>query len=104
MLPSWCDDVKDIEYDMPCAIVGSSESWQPPQLQSSQAKVLEAHEFNSFNYVHSEIKLKTKLVLHIFSGQRRPGDHQDHLENMLQDCNGGMCNVVVLSIDIVLHM
>ena len=89
---------------MPCAIVGSSEEWQPQQLEISEAKVLEAHEFTTLSYVHSVIKLKTKLVLHLFSGRRRPGDYQDHLENMLQGCNGGMCNVVVLSIDIVLHM
>ena len=49
------------------------------------------------------IKLKTKLVLHLFSGQRRAGDYQDHLEFFLKQQNTPASNVVILSIDIVIH-
>ena len=47
------------------------------------------------------IDLKVYFVLHLFSGQRRQDDYQDHLESMLLTSS---LPLIVLSIDIVLHL
>jgi len=56
----------------------------------------------SFFPLGSFIKLQVKLVLHLFSGQRREHDFQSEFERFLQ-ASTHKTNVCVLSIDIVLH-
>jgi hypothetical protein len=101
--PAWCDEVQQSDYSTPFAIQEAQTSAPLQSLQQSQAKPLELSAFSSCSHVHSVIKLKTKLVLHLFSGQRRPGDYQDHLESCFMQREIPASNVVVLSIDIVIH-
>ena len=56
----------------------------------------------SFFPLGSFIKLNVRLVLHLFSGQRREHDFQAEFERFLQ-CSNFKSNVCVLSLDIVLH-
>ena len=56
----------------------------------------------SFFPLGSFIELQVKLVLHLFSGQRREHDFQSEFERFLQ-ASTHKTNVCVLSIDIVLH-
>ena len=47
------------------------------------------------------LALKIHFILHLFSGQRRPGDFQDHLESTFSQ-RMSVLPIVVLSVDIVL--
>ena len=42
-----------------------------------------------------------RLVLHAFSGRRRPGDFQEFIEAMLAKCSGIVVHIV--SVDIILN-
>ena len=50
------------------------------------------------------IALNIRFVLHLFSGQRRDQDLQHEFESLHAQQNRFLGNVLVLSIDIVLHL
>ena len=103
IVPAWCDDVQQSDYNTPFEIHDAQASTQLLPLDQSSAQPLDSSTFSSCNHIHSVIKLKTKLVLHLFSGQRMAGDYQDHLESFLTQHGTPASNVVILSIDIVIH-
>ena len=97
---NWYHDNDQIEYAVPSIVSDEHTDLQLLTLQAGQTIVLEPHEFHSQSCVHTVIKLKLKLVLHLFLKQRRPGDFQDHFERLLSSCD----NLVVLNVSMCLSV